>query len=144
MAIKKKEKVAAGKRSDAIDSRKSGDGSIAVQSKSTETKNGKTSSTKMGNVAKMKSDGTKEVKRKGDEASLLQTVAEAGQFLNEVKVEARKITWPDRAQVIRETVSVLFLVTLITIFVWLFDLLLGKFVFAPVEHWAHLYGIGGS
>ena len=44
----------------------------------------------------------------------------------------------------RETISVLFLVALITVLVWAFDLVVGKFIFAPLEHWGHLYGIGAG
>ena len=63
-------------------------------------------------------------------------------FLNEVLIEYRKISWPSRTQVAQETANVLFLVLAITMLVWVFDLLVGKFVFSPLEHWGHLYGIG--
>ena len=86
----------------------------------------------------------KKSSRKWVVCQLCKLSSKQGKFLGEVRAEARKISWPERSQVVRETVSVLFLVTLITLFVWLFDLLLGKFVFAPVEHWGHLYGIGGG
>jgi preprotein translocase SecE subunit len=66
------------------------------------------------------------------------------QFLNEVLAEFRRINWPERSQVARETVSVLFLVLLITVLVWVFDLSVGKFVFSPLEHWGHLYGFGAK
>ncbi len=42
-------------------------------------------------------------------------MAKCLQFLNEVLLEFRKISWPERSQVIRETLSVLFLVALITL-----------------------------
>ncbi len=92
---------------------------------------------------KMKSADNKEAK-KIEGLPFVQQFAEAGRFLGEVRAESRKISWPERSQVIRETVSVLFLVALITFFVWSFDLVVGKFIFAPLEHWGHLYGIGGA
>ncbi len=83
------------------------------------------------------------IQRKGG-YQLLPQFVQISQFLNEVLTEFRKINWPERSQVARETVSVLFLVLLITILVWIFDLVVGKFVFAPLEHLGHLYGIGAN
>ncbi len=98
---------------------------------------------KAANPAKMKNaDDQREAKQKT--GGLMQQIIAAGQFLNEVRAEARKISWPERSQVVRETISVLFLVALITFFVWGFDLVVGKFIFVPLEHWGHLYGIGGA
>lgn len=73
-----------------------------------------------------------------------QKLQSVSQFLNEVLIEFRKISWPERSQVIRETLSVLVLVALITILVLAFDWVVGKFVFAPLEHWGHIYGIGAG
>jgi preprotein translocase SecE subunit len=64
------------------------------------------------------------------------------QFLREVAIEHHKITWPDRAQVIRETRSVLVLVAFITLVVLAFDWVLGQAVFGPLEHFARLHGAG--
>ena len=64
------------------------------------------------------------------------------QFLKECAIENNKITWPDRAQVIRETWSVLVLVTALTLIVLGVDWILGNAVFGPIEHWARLYGAG--
>ena len=80
--------------------------------------------------------------RKEKTSPLGQRFLKISQFLNEVLAEFRKISWPERSQVARETFSVLFLVLLITVLVWVFDLVVGKFVFSPLEHWGHLYGIG--
>ncbi len=64
------------------------------------------------------------------------------QFLSEVAVEFRKITWPDRVQVMQETYSVLFLVAAITLLVLAFDWLLGKWIFGPLEYFARMHGGG--
>lgn len=64
------------------------------------------------------------------------------QFLKEVGIEHRKIAWPDRHQIMRETWSVLVLVTCITLVVLGIDWVLGNAVFGPIEHWAKLYGAG--
>src|ERR1700712_90841 len=61
------------------------------------------------------------------------------QFLKEVAIEHRKITWPDRKQVLRETRSVLVLVTAITLVVLGIDWVLGNVIFGPLEHWAKLH-----
>ncbi len=149
MAVKKKEKPTQDRQSETSDSPKVGNS--VLSEKSIKSKHGgnadkaKTDKTRGNNPQKMKSgDEQKEVKQKSGNLPIVQSALEAGQFLGEVRAEARKISWPERSQVVRETISVLFLVTLITMFVWLFDIVLGKFVFAPVEHWGHLYGIGGG
>jgi preprotein translocase SecE subunit len=66
----------------------------------------------------------------------------ATQFLREVAIEHRKIAWPDRQQIMRETWSVLVLVSCITLIVLGIDWVLGHAVFGPLEHWAKLYGAG--
>ena len=140
MAVKKKIKTVKEQSESAGKQKKSG----AVSTVSTKPREVKPAH-KANNQQKMKNDNEqKEAKQISMNMPLVKTAWEVGQFLNEVRAEARKINWPERSQVIRETVSVLFLVTLITLFVWLFDLMLGKFVFVPIEHWGHLYGIGGG
>jgi len=69
-------------------------------------------------------------------------IAHAVQFGKEVLVEFRKVTWPERQKVFRETVSVLFLVAAITLMVLGFDWLLSHFVFTPIESWARMHGGG--
>jgi preprotein translocase SecE subunit len=84
-------------------------------------------------------------KEKGNEPekrSLPDTIGNIFQFLKAVDVERRKISWPARNQVIRETYSVLFLVAVITLLVLSFDWLVGHFIFGPLEHWARLHGGG--
>ncbi|MGD9681534.1 MAG: preprotein translocase subunit SecE [Candidatus Obscuribacterales bacterium] len=63
------------------------------------------------------------------------------QFLREVLIEYRKITWPDRQQITKETWSVLVLVTFITFLVLGYDFALGK-IFAYVEHLSRIYAGG--
>lgn len=60
-------------------------------------------------------------------------------FLKEVRNEVKKISWPERGQVIKETWSVVVLVTLITFLVLGYDYVLGHFVFGPIEHWAKIH-----
>jgi len=74
--------------------------------------------------------------------NLLASVDSARQFLKEVVIEFNKITWPGRSQVIQETYSVLFLVTVITLMVLSFDWFLGNVIFGPLEYWARLHGGG--
>ncbi len=69
-------------------------------------------------------------------------VTGVSQFLKEVAIEHRKITWPDRKQVLRETRSVLFLVTAITLIVLGIDWVLGNLIFGPLDHWAKMLGAG--
>ncbi len=68
--------------------------------------------------------------------------SEARQFIKEVVVEFRKISWPEFRQVVRETWSVLFLVAVITLMVLGFDWVLGNVIFGPLEHFARLHGGG--
>ena len=86
----------------------------------------------------MNKENSKDAKKKG----LADTVGNILQFLKEVNIERRKISWPGRDQVIRETWSVLFLVAIITGLVLGFDWLLGHLIFGPLEHWARLHGGG--
>ncbi len=152
MAVKKKEKRSQSRQSEKPGSRKTAHSALPMRSFSSKPGEGvdkaKTDKSKTSNSQKMKSgEEQKEAKQKDGNLGnfpIKHSVIEAGQFLGEVQAEARKISWPERSQVIRETLSVLFLVALITIFVWLFDLTVARFVFAPLEHWGHLYGIGGT
>ena len=50
------------------------------------------------------------------------------QFINEVRQEVSKVTWPTRKEVWFTTVAVLFMVTLASIFFMLADQLLGQLV----------------
>jgi preprotein translocase SecE subunit len=84
----------------------------------------------------------KQIKKDTSGSSLFAGIASARQFLKEVAIEFNKITWPGRTQVIQETYSVLFLVTIITLMVLSFDWVLGKAVFGPLEYWARLHGGG--
>lgn len=68
--------------------------------------------------------------------------SEARQFIKEVVIEFRKISWPEFRQVVRETWSVLFLVAVITLMVLGFDWVLGNVIFGPLEHFAKLHGGG--
>ena len=63
-------------------------------------------------------------------------------FLKETIQELQKISWPDRNQVIRETLSVIVLVTIITAAVIGFDLAVAKVVFEPLDHLARHMGGG--
>lgn len=63
-------------------------------------------------------------------------------FLREVGLELRRITWPDRKQIMRETASVLVLVTILTAMVYVFDIGLAKVVFEPLDHFARRMGGG--
>jgi preprotein translocase subunit SecE len=138
MAVKKKEKPTQNKQSEKSDASKASSSAVSRRS-------AKTDKVKATNPQKMKNgEESKEAKQKAGNVPIMGQVVKSAQFLGEVRAEARKISWPERSQVIRETVSVLFLVTLITVFVWGFDLAVGKFIFGPLEHWAHLYGIGGG
>jgi len=69
---------------------------------------------------------------------------ETAQFLRDVAIEHRKITWPEMPQIVRETWSVLVLVACITVLVLAFDWVLGQAIFGPLEHFARLYGAGRS
>lgn len=77
-----------------------------------------------------KEEAKKDVKNKTSDLVQLQ------QFVKEVVIEFRKISWPDRKQVIRESYSVIFLVALITLMVLGLDKVLG-YVFGLVEKLAH-------
>lgn len=94
-------------------------------------------------MQKLVGDADKKKKKKDDDdAPVGESIKDIRQFLKEVLIEFQKITWPERAQVIRETYSVIFLVTVITLMVLGFDWVLGHAVFGPLEHWSRMLGGG--
>ncbi|NWF38956.1 preprotein translocase subunit SecE [Mariprofundus sp. NF] len=48
-------------------------------------------------------------------------VVEMQKFMNEVKVEAKKVTWPDRKETMQSTLLVFVMVIFIALFLWLVD-----------------------
>ncbi|MBS1952793.1 MAG: preprotein translocase subunit SecE [Cyanobacteria bacterium SZAS-4] len=80
--------------------------------------------------------------KKGKADKKSNPITELRQFIKEVVVEFRKISWPEFRQVVRETWSVLFLVAVITLMVLGFDWVLGNVIFGPLEHFAKLHGGG--
>ena len=52
----------------------------------------------------------------------------AVQFLREVKIELKKVTWPTRKQTLGSTAVVIVLVMIISVFLGLVDLSLGNLV----------------
>ena len=46
-------------------------------------------------------------------------------FVREARVEVRKVVWPTRQETLQTTVAVLFMVILVAIMLWLFDMFLG-------------------
>jgi preprotein translocase subunit SecE len=119
-----------------------GEGQALVRAKAEEKmsapakENGK-SANKEGSAAKPK--GKKQEKGEGEAANAF---AHAVQFLKEVNIESRKITWPERSLVLRETWGVIVLVAVLTFLVLGFDWAVGHFVFQPLEHWARILGGG--
>ncbi len=95
-----------------------------------------------GQVVKAKEQSVSTTKSEKHEEKKHSLIVSVGQFLKEVAIEHRKITWPDNKQVVRETWSVLFLVTAITMIVLGIDWVLGSVIFGPIEHWARLHGAG--
>ncbi len=64
------------------------------------------------------------------------------QFLKEVVIEFKKISWPGGKEVIQATWSVIALVAIITLLVLGFDWLLAHAFFTPLEHFARMHGGG--
>jgi preprotein translocase subunit SecE len=64
------------------------------------------------------------------------------QFVKEALLEARKVSWPDRQQVVKETISVIILVGIITSCVLAFDFGIAKVVFEPLDKLARHLGGG--
>jgi len=98
-------------------------------------------SSKTVSTVKVKEPGSVESKKPSKEKKG-NVLTESAQFLKEVAIEHRKITWPERAQILRETWSVLVLVACITVVVLAFDWILGQAIFGPLEHLARVYGPG--
>jgi len=48
-------------------------------------------------------------------------VADMRKFMNEVKVEAKKVTWPERKETMQSTLMVFIMVIFIALFLWLVD-----------------------
>jgi len=48
-------------------------------------------------------------------------VGDMQKFMNEVKVEAKKVTWPERKETIQATLMVFVMVIFIALFLWLID-----------------------
>jgi preprotein translocase subunit SecE len=48
-------------------------------------------------------------------------VADVRKFINEVKVESKKVTWPERKETIQATLMVFVMVIVIALFLWLVD-----------------------
>ncbi len=55
-------------------------------------------------------------------------ISKAIQFLSEVKVEVKKVTWPSRREAMGGTMVVLVTVFLMALFLGLVDLLLSKII----------------
>jgi len=48
-------------------------------------------------------------------------VADMRKFMNEVKVETKKVTWPERKETTQATLMVFLMVIFIALFLWLID-----------------------
>ena len=48
-------------------------------------------------------------------------VADVRKFINEVKVESKKVTWPERKETMQATLMVFVMVIVIALFLWLVD-----------------------
>lgn len=81
-------------------------------------------------------------KKNQEELSAGERVEGIVEFLKGVVVEFKKISWPDRQQVIKETYSVIVLVAVITSAVLAFDFAVGKVIFEPLDHLARTLGGG--
>jgi len=55
-------------------------------------------------------------------------VADMRKFISEVKVEAKKVTWPDRRETMQASLMVFVMVIFIALFLWLTDSLLSWLV----------------
>ncbi len=145
MATRKKGKDgAAGKDTGGSSSSSSSSGSSRGRSKEGKSRAGKTRASKgrdpvRGKSPALPAPGFMSQAAAGPAGS----IARAREFLREVALEFRKITWPGRAQIVQETYSVIVLVTVITVMVLGMDWLLGHLIFGPIEFWAKAHG-GGS
>ncbi|HEX8715797.1 MAG TPA: preprotein translocase subunit SecE [Gemmatimonadaceae bacterium] len=57
-------------------------------------------------------------------ARLSQSVSQTTEFIQEVRTELRKVTWPDRAQLRQATIAIIIFVLLIAGFIAILDLIL--------------------
>ncbi|RLL52145.1 preprotein translocase subunit SecE [Mariprofundus sp. EBB-1] len=48
-------------------------------------------------------------------------VADMRKFMNEVKVETKKVTWPERKETTQATLMVFVMVIFVALFLWLID-----------------------
>lgn len=62
-------------------------------------------------------------------AFLIAATSEPGRrglgFVRDARVEVRKVVWPTRQETVQTTIAVLFMVLLVAIMLWLFDMFLG-------------------
>ena len=62
-------------------------------------------------------------------AFLIAATSEQGRrglgFVRDSRVEVRKVVWPTRQEALQTTIAVLFMVILVAIMLWLFDMFLG-------------------
>ncbi|MDH3219061.1 MAG: preprotein translocase subunit SecE [Gammaproteobacteria bacterium] len=62
-------------------------------------------------------------------AFLIAATSEPGrrslEFVKDARVEVRKVVWPTRQETLQTTIAVLFMVVLVAIMLWLFDMFLG-------------------
>ena len=62
-------------------------------------------------------------------AFLIAATSEPGRrglgFVKDSRVEVRKVVWPTRQETLQTTIAVLFMVILVAIMLWLFDMFLG-------------------
>jgi len=52
---------------------------------------------------------------------MMSRVGDMQKFMNEVKVETKKVTWPERKETIQATLMVFVMVIFIALFLWLID-----------------------
>jgi len=57
----------------------------------------------------------------GKEEQKMSRVGDMQKFMNEVKVEAKKVTWPERKETMQATLMVFVMVVFIALFLWLID-----------------------
>ena len=86
------------------------------------------------------SKGSKSMPADKNKKGLGEQIKGFQQYLKDVVVEFSKISWPDRSEVGRATLSVLVLVAIITLLVLGFDFILGRAIFGPLDHWVRLHG----
>lgn len=91
-------------------------------------------------------ENNKSAKKKVAEPGFAEQFADFVQFLRDTWIEFRRISWPNRQQVVKETWSVLVLVTLLTVSVLGFDFAIARTVFEPLDKFAKHQGggVGGS